>query len=165
MSFYVIIRGPSGVGKTTISKNLAKKLQVEVIHYDKIMKNLGFEYILGDKWIPLYKFIEADKIMIPNFQHKIGKGTNLILDGNFYHKEQIDDLIKNLDFPHVIFTLKSRLDECIKRDKTRTGEIGEQRTADVFKLVSAFDCGIIIETNNKTPADIVKEIISYLPKS
>ena len=164
MSYFIIIRGPAGAGKTTISKELAKKINADVIHYDKIMKKLGFDYIQGDKWIPLHKFIEADKVMIPKFQEKLKQGKVLILEGNFYHKEQIEDLVKNLNYLNFVFTLKADLGECIKRDKKRDAEIGEENTTDVFSLVSDFDYGTIIDTNNKTLADIVKEIISHLPK-
>lgn len=164
MSFFIIIRGPAGVGKSGISKRAARKIKAEVIHFDQIMDKLGLDYIPGDKWIPLNKFLKADKIMIPKFKKKLENGKNIILDGNFYHKQQIEDLIGSLDFPHFVFTLKADLKECIKRDKTRSGELGEQATEDVFKLVSTFDYGNVIDTSNKTPADIAREIISLLPK-
>lgn len=139
------------------------KIKAEVVHFDKIMKKLGMDYVSGDKWIPLHKFLKADKIMIPKFKDKLDKGKNIVLDGNFYHKGQIEDLVMGLDFPNFVFTLKAGLKECVKRDKTRSGELGEQATSDVFKLVSAFDYGMIINTEGKTPNTIVNEIISYLP--
>jgi broad-specificity NMP kinase len=165
MSYFIIIRGSAGVGKSTISKLLAENIKAEIIHFDKVMKSLEMDYILGDKWIPLDKFLKADKIKIPEFRDKLEKEINLIIDGNFYHKEQIEDLINNLEFPNYIFTLKADLQECIKRDKSRDGELGEKATTDVFKLVSAFDYGTVIDTNGKTPTEIIDEIISSLPKS
>jgi len=162
MSYFVIIRGPAGVGKSTISRLLAKKIKAEIIHFDEVMNTLGLDYIPGDKWIPLNKFLKADKIKIPEFINKLKKGTNLIIDGNFYHKEHIEDIINNLDFPNKVFTLKADMQECIKRDQTRKGELGEQATKDVFKLVSAFDYGIDIDTNKKTPEEIADEINSIL---
>jgi dephospho-CoA kinase len=165
MSYFIIIRGSAGVGKSTISKLLAERIKAEIIHFDKVVKSLGMDYIPGDKWISLDKFLKADKIKISEFRDKLEKGINLIIDGNFYYKEQIEDLVNSLDFPNYIFTLKADLQECIKRDKTRDGELGEQATTDVFKLVSAFDYGTDIDTNGKTSAEIIGEIISSLPKS
>jgi len=165
MGYFIIIRGSASVGKSTISKLLAEKINAEIIHFDKVMKSLGMDYIPGDKWIPLDKFLKADKTKIPEFKEKLEKGISLIIDGNFYHKEQIEDLVNSLDSQNFIFTLKADLKECVKRDKTRKSELGEQATTDVFNLVSAFDYGINIDTNEKTPAEIVDEIISRLFKS
>jgi len=36
MSYYVIIRGPLGVGKTTISRSLAKSIGAMVVSIDQI---------------------------------------------------------------------------------------------------------------------------------
>ncbi len=158
---YIIIRGPAGIGKSTISEILAKKIKAEVIHFDKIMENLGLDYIPGEKWIPLNKFLKADKIILPKLKEKLKKG-NLVIEGNFYHKEQIDDLIKNLKSKHFIFTLKASLKECIKRDKNRKDKLGEKAVKDVFKLVSSFNEGRIINTNNKTPEEVVSEVLGWV---
>ncbi len=40
---YIIIRGPLGVGKTTVSKLLAKKIEATVIDFDKIMIDLEID--------------------------------------------------------------------------------------------------------------------------
>ena len=41
----------------------------------------------------------------------------------------------------------------------------EKAAREVYKLVSKFDYGIKIYTNNKTKNEVVKEILSYLPKN
>ena len=164
MTYFTIIRGSAGIGKSTISKLLAKIINAEVVHFDEIMKELEMDYISGEKWIPLDKFLKADKLKIPELKEKLEDGINIIIDGNFYHEEQIEDLIKNLNYENYIFTLKADLDECIKRDESRTNNLGEQATTAVFKLVSAFDYGTNIDTNGKLPFEIVDDILSYLPK-
>jgi broad-specificity NMP kinase len=161
MNYLIIIRGPAGVGKTTISRKVALIINAEVFHFEKIMRELKLDYIAGDKWIPLNKFLMADKIMLPKFKKAIKKHS-IILDGNFYQREQIEDLIKKIDSPHFVFTLKADIKECVKRDKKRKGKLGEQATKDVFNLVSAFDYGISIDTNNKTPEAVVRDIISFI---
>jgi broad-specificity NMP kinase len=164
MSYYVIIRGPAGVGKSTVSKLLAEKINADVVNFDIIMDKLGLDYMPGDKWIPLQKFLKADEIMLPEFREKLESGNNLILDGNFYHKEQIEDIISKLDFSHMVFTLKADLKACIERDKSRNDGLGEQATKDVFELVSEFDYGINIDTAGRNALQIVDEIVRNLDK-
>ena len=106
MGYFIIIRGPAGVGKSTISRLLAKRINAEVVHFEKIMKSMGLDYIPGDKWIPLNKYLKAHKMKIPELKGKLKKGTNLIIDHNFYHKKQIEDLIENLDSEYFAFTIK-----------------------------------------------------------
>lgn len=162
MSRLILIRGPAGVGKTTISKLISRKINSQIIHFDDIMNNIGLDYIEGEKWIPLNKFLKADKIMIPKFRKILEGGENLIIDGNFYHREQIEDISKNIDFPISVFTLKASLSDCIERDNKREGKLGKNATTDVFELASDFDYGIVIDTRGKTPSEITGEIISYL---
>jgi broad-specificity NMP kinase len=162
MSYYVLIRGPAGVGKSTISALLAPKINASVTYFDKVLEELGIDDIVDNKWIPLDRFLKADEIVLPKVKHELETGRNAILDGNFYHLEQIDDLMSKLPFPHAEFTLKANLDECIKRDRTRKNVLGKQNTEAVFRLVSAFDYGNIIQTNNKTPNEVVDEIIRVL---
>ena len=162
MAYYVIIRGPAGVGKSVVSRILANRINAEVVHFDKIMEELGLDYVQGEKWIPLVKFLKADEAMAPVFGKKLEAGKNLILDGNFYHKEQIEDLIRKLGSKYAIFTLRATLEECIKRDKSRENGLGEKATNDVFKLVSAFDYGTIIDTNDKSPENIANDILTKI---
>lgn len=162
MAYYIIIRGPAGVGKTTIGKLLAEKINAGITDFDRVMDELGMDYIEGEKWIPLHKFLKADEVMFPKFEKDLNDGRNIVLDGNFYHKEQIKDLEKKLKFPHLVFTLKANLKDCIVRDKTRPNVLGEKAIRDVFALVSAFDYGIDIDTRNKNQNKIVEEIYSAI---
>jgi predicted kinase len=163
MTYFVIIRGPAGIGKSTISELLARKIKAKVIHFDRKMDKANLVYIPGEKWIPLHKFLKADKIIAPKVKIELKNGKNIVFDGNFYHKEQIKDLIKRLNSKHFIFTLKANLKECIKRDKARKKYLGRKPISDVFKLVSKFDYGTKIDTEKKTENQVIKDILSYLP--
>ena len=162
MAFYIIIRGPAGVGKTTVSKKLSKKLKAHYISFDSLLKKHKLDYILGRPCIPPHNFIKINKIVAPESKKRLEKGQILIFEGTCYHKSTIKDLIQRLSFKHFIFTLKADREECVKRDKKRKS-MGKKRIYDVHKLVTKFDTGIIINTNNKSTLKIVKEIQSHLP--
>ena len=161
MNYFIIIRGALGVGKTSIAKGLAKKLNGNCISIDKILEKNRLDKIKG-KCIPKRNFIEADKIILPKVKKYLHNGKVVIFDGNFYHKKQIEHLIKNLKYKHFIFTLKARLLVCIERDSKRKRTYGKKAAKAVHNLVSKFDYGTIINTDNKTEKDVIKEILIFL---
>lgn len=151
----IIIRGPLGIGKSTIARKLAKKIDADYISIDKILKEMGFDAV--DK--------EMGKIPLKNFLLASEKVQNtnkiLVIEGNFYYKEQMEDLIQRLGNCKV-FTLKAPMDECIQRDRTRSHSYGERAAKDVFKLVSEFDYGIVIDTENKSAKEVTEIILGKL---
>jgi shikimate kinase len=163
MKYFVIIRGPAGVGKSTISHSLTEKLKADCVSFDKVMSDHGLDNVEGD-CIQLYNFVKADDIVIPEVLDKI-KTQIVVFDGCFYHLGQIEDLIKRIPGKSYAFNLKASVEECIVRDTKRTGidGMGDQRVKDVYKLVSKFDYGIDIETGGKMVEEITREILSYLP--
>jgi len=161
-NYFIILRGPAGMGKSTIAKLLSNKIKAEVFHIDNILDRLNLGYKQGGKWVPLNNFLEVDKKIISEINEKI-KNKKIIIEGNFYHKEHIKDLLKNINSKNYIFTLKTNVKTCIKRDSKRKS-IGEKNIKDVHKLVSKFDEGILINTYNKNKEEIVKEIISHIRK-
>jgi len=96
MSYYVIIRGPLGVGKSTIASNLAKILDAEHVSMDDLLNKHGLDKVLEKEGcIPAKNYIKANEIILPTAIKKLEEGKNVIFDGCFYHKEQIDHLVKN----------------------------------------------------------------------
>lgn len=164
MAYYIIIRGPAGVGKSTVAGRLAKRLKGIHISFDKIMHDNRLDKIEGSG-ISENNFIKANEIAIPKATKNILKGKIVVFDGCFYHKSQLEHLVKNLQYSHFDFTLKAPLEECILRDGKRSKNIriGEKSIKDVYRLVSKFDYGNIIKTHNKTLDEIVKEIL-FLPE-
>lgn len=155
--FFIIIRGPLGIGKTTIAKELAKQLNAKYISIDEVLAYNKLDKIEG-KSIPLKNFIKANLLIMPEVKQMLSEGKSIIFDGNFYHKEQIKDLINSLKYKNYVFTLKAPLNVCIARNKTRKRVYGKNATRAVYNLVSKFDYGIDINTNNKTIKEIVDEI-------
>ena len=164
MSYYLIIRGALGVGKSTISTQLAKQLHAHYIAIDRVLD----EYDLGkDKekgYTSQKSFKKANEIISPKTELYLKKGRPVVFDGNFYWKSQIDDLIQRLEFPHYVFTLKAPLKLCIERDAARTKKHGSDAARAVYKKSTQFTYGVEIDVGG-TIDDTVQKIISYLPKS
>ncbi len=154
----IIIRGPLGCGKSTISKILAKKIKAEYISVDRILEenNLGKEWEEG--YISQKSFLSANKI-IEKLVKKTNK-TNVIIDGNFYWKSQILDLEKRLGKLYT-FTLKAPLEICIQRDKSRKEICGEKAAKEVYKKVNEFDFGENVDIT-KPIEKCVEEILNKI---
>ena len=66
MTYFIIMRGPLGVGKSAISENLAKILNAEHISLDKVLEKHNLDK--GDEklgCIPPQNFIRADELILP----------------------------------------------------------------------------------------------------
>tara|TARA_Y100000310_G_C20611134_1_gene778070 strand:- start:140 stop:634 length:495 start_codon:yes stop_codon:yes gene_type:complete len=164
MSYFIIIRGPLGSGKSTIAKSLAKELKAEYIEIDKVLEDNNLDKIdEKEGCISSKNFVKANKIILPEIK-KIIKDKIVIFDACFYHKEPIEHLIKNIAYPNYVFTLKAPISVCIERDKKRNKNHGEGAARAVHNLVSRFDYGIIIDTK-KDKKDTIKEILSNLPRN
>jgi len=164
MCYYIIIRGPLGVGKSTIARSLAKLLRAKYVSMDLILRKHGLDKAHYKKGIPADNFIKANKTILPEVKSKLKAGKIVIFDGCFYHKKQIEHIIKSLSVPHYIFTLKAPLKVCIARDRKRKKSYGKDAATAVHHLVSRFDHGIVINTNKKTSAQTTKKVLLYLPK-
>ena len=163
MSFYIIIRGPLGCGKSTITERVAEKLRAEYIPIDRILDEYNLTKDKEAGYISQKSFLKANEIVAQKAKKSLQNGIPVVFDGNFYWKSQIDDLIKKLDLPHHIFTLKAPLEVCIARDNQREKKYGEDAVRAVYKKSTEFDYGIIIDVN-KPLKDCINEILSYLPK-
>lgn len=164
MTYYIIIRGPLGCGKSTISEKLSKLLPAKYFAVDRVLEEHGLEDEWEADYISQKSFQKANEIITPPAQKILTSGQPVIFDGNFYWQSQIEDLISRLDFPHYVFTLKAPLEVCIERDKNRPKTHGEDAARAVFKKSTEFDYGIIINIT-KPLNECIDEIISYLPKS
>ena len=157
--YYIIIRGPLGIGKSTIAKSLAKMLKADYISIDKVLEKNELDR-KDNNFIP-EDYIKADNIVLPKAKKAIEKGKIVIFDGCFYFKEQIEHLEKNLPKGYV-FNLKAPVETCIARDSKRKRVYGERAAKEVYELVSKFDYGFVIDTHNKTKRQVVQEIMNHL---
>ncbi len=158
MSFYIIIRGPAGVGKTTIAKKLAEKLKAVYVSFDKIRKQHGIG--LSEK-----QRIKANEVAIPFALKKLQEGKIVVFDGVFYHCSQLRHLISSLKFLPFVFTLTAPVEDIVKRDSKRKGKakMGERKVRGFYPVVARFEPGILIKTSGKTTVQVVNEILQSLP--
>ena len=61
MSYFVIIRGPAAVGKSTITKELARYLKAYYISFDEVMKKSKLDIVEGEG-ITANNFVKVSKI-------------------------------------------------------------------------------------------------------
>ncbi len=157
MSYFVIIRGALGVGKTTIARKLAKIIDASYFSIDKVLSENKLDRC-GEEGIPAANFIKGNDLVIPAIKKSLAVGKPVIIDGCFYRKEQIEHFISKLGGKYFVFTLKAPLKICIARDKGRAKTYGKDAAAAVFNMVSEFDYGIVIETEGRTEEEVVIEI-------
>ncbi|MFH0701027.1 MAG: AAA family ATPase [Candidatus Woesearchaeota archaeon] len=157
MRYCIIIRGPAGVGKTTIAKQLALSLGAEYFSFDQVMEDNKLDTIVGDG-IPAENFMRANDLIIPLVMQK-GKA---VLDGCFYRKEQLDHLLHNLKIKTSIFTLDAGVEDCVKRNIMRNGAMTEEDIKQVHVLVSKLKVGTFIETKGKSVSEVLSEIRIHL---
>ena len=154
MSYYVIIRGSLGVGKTTVSESLANAIKAEVVSIDQFADENWDGGSLG-------LFLKANKGAAAEARESLACDTPVVFDGCFYWKTQIEDLDKRLPFPHHVFTLKAPLPVCIARDSGRKIPFGVEAAKQVYRKVARFDYGISIDAT-RSISSLVREIRSHL---
>jgi shikimate kinase len=165
MPYFIIIRGPLGCGKSTISEKLAHILDAQYIGMDEVLEKHHLDKVPpGAPCIPAENFIKASEIVLPQVKKTLASGKIVIFDACFYHKKVINHLVQNLPFDHYIFTLKASPELCIKRDSERHKTHGKDAALAVHSLVSRFDHGENIDVSGSLE-DAVKKILSFLPKA
>ncbi len=156
MAFYLIIRGPLGVGKSTVSARLAKAIHGAHVSIDRILDEQGL-------WESgrLSEFLRANTFAIDRARKILARGTPVIFDGNFYWRSQIEDLIGRLDDLHHVVTLRAPLKVCIERDAQRHRPHGREAAREVYAKVTRFEIGIAVDARG-SPEAVVRKILSRL---
>jgi predicted kinase len=158
MGYFIIIRGPAGVGKSTIAKRVARKLDAYYVSFDALMKKNKLDILEGDG-ISAANFVKANNIVIPDALKQLKKGHIVIFEGCFYRVEQINHLKKQLNFKHIIFTLTATLEDCFIRNSSRKKVMSKEAIEEVYCLVKNLNIGVEIRTSGKTITESVNEII------
>ncbi|MEA3249470.1 MAG: hypothetical protein U9Q03_03870 [Patescibacteria group bacterium] len=159
MSRMIIIRGPLGVGKSTVSLRVAKALNADYFSVDEILVEKGLDFCDGEPCIPLSNFVQVNDKILADI-HRSRQGA--VVDGNFYHADQLEDLTERHVGPVHVFTLKAPVESCIERDGGRREPHGEAAARAVHGLVSGFDAGVCVETGGKGVGQVVDQILEEL---
>jgi predicted kinase len=162
MVFYVLIRGPLGIGKSTVAMQLAGTLGAEYISIDQILDDHGLEtWYRG--YVSQRAFLRANAYAVRRARPFLRKGRSVIFDGNFYYRTQIEDLVSQLDYRHYVLTLKAPLRVCIERDGRRVPPYGSEAARAVYSISTGFDYGTEIDATD--PVDkVVNDIVRRLSK-
>lgn len=158
MKKLIVIRGPLGVGKTTVSKILAQNLHAKYISLDQIMDDNKLIAPDADG-IPLESYLKTNEIIL-NIANE--SKDSLIIDGCFYYQEQIDDLKSKFDNDVVFFTLISDVRKCIERDSKRPKVYGEDSTRYVHMITTKIKDGHEIDNSNLTVEETVEKIMEKI---
>lgn len=155
---YIIIRGPLGCGKSTISKELARDIHAEHISVDNILDEFHLTNDKEEGYVSQKSFFRANEIAAQRAQKFLEQGKPVIFDGNFYWRSAVEDLSQRLHYPHQTFTLQASVETCIARDEARGRTHGEIAARVVHKKSTEFTYGEVIDTENKTARQVVEEI-------
>jgi predicted kinase len=162
MSYYVIIRGPLGCGKSTVAELLSKHIHGVQVPIDRMLDDHHLTQDYEEGYISQRSFLRANELCLPAAREHLQEGTPVIFDGNFYWKSQIEDLIRRLDYPHVVFTLKAPLEVCIARDAARTKSRGSDAARVVYSKSTQFSYGHNIDVT-KPLKEVLDAIVGHLP--
>ncbi|MFH0828572.1 MAG: AAA family ATPase [Candidatus Kerfeldbacteria bacterium] len=158
----IIIRGPLGVGKSTISTQLATMLSGLYIPLDDVLDRLGLDRVPPDaECIPAQNFLTALKSVLPQLKLAMAQGKSAVIDACFYHKEMIEYLESHFPGKTAVFTLDAPIDVCITRDRNRSKNHGEDAARAVYSLVSRFSAGVRIDATQPKEA-IIEKILAFL---
>lgn len=147
MSYSIIIRGPLGSGKTTISKALCNRIGASYVSIDEILDDYSLEE-WENGYVSYLSFLRANIIAAKKAIEIMESGIVAVIDGNFYYKNQIDDIVDRLKpYRAYIFTLRVPPEICAERDRGREISFGYEAVMEVYRKSTEFTYGIEIDAS------------------
>ncbi|MBI2984190.1 MAG: AAA family ATPase [Candidatus Kerfeldbacteria bacterium] len=160
----IIIRGPLGVGKSTIGRHLAADLSSLYVPLDDVLADHGLDRVPADaECIPAENFLLVLRSLLPKLQQTVAAGQSVVVDACFYHREMIQFLDTHFPGQTAVFTLSAPVEICIARDRERSKSHGEDAARAVHDLVSRFTAGKKIDAT-KSKKSILQEIMKNLAR-
>jgi broad-specificity NMP kinase len=155
MEKIILIRGPLGIGKSTVSKMVAEKMNALYVSVDKVLDDNNLAPGGG---IPVENFLKANEIILKQAENsKIA-----VVDGNFYYQDQIDDLEEQLKDNLIVVSLTCSVEKCINRNSGREKVYSEDAARFVYAVTEKIRAGHYINTENQTPEETVDEVVTYI---
>ena len=144
----VVILGPTGVGKTKLSVELAKKLNGEVINADSTQVYRGLN-------IATAKVTEAEKENIPHHLFDIKDVTEdyTVFDYQKDGRKVLDEIVKRRKTPIVVggtgLYIKALLYDYKFENETVKGDYSDLADDEVHQKALAIDPNLTIHKNNR----------------
>ena len=168
----ITISGLGGVGKGTVAKLLAKKLNFKYLSGGDFFRNLSKK--IGISIYDFHKILEKNKkydSKLDNMQKEFGKNnTNFVLEsrlGWYFIPDSIKIKLicdENIRFERISKRENLELNLVVKKEKERFNSVVKRYkklyNLDDFLNDKNFD--IIIDTSDKTPEKIVDIILSKI---
>ena len=148
MNKIIVIVGPTGVGKTKLSVELAKKYNGEIINADSMQ-------IYKDLNIGTAKITEEEKENIPHYLFDIKDVSEdySIFDYQKDSREIINDIISRNKMPIMVggtgLYIKSSLYDYKLNPNISNDTYDEVSTEDLYKKLLEMDRDIVIDKNNR----------------
>jgi thymidylate kinase len=129
VSFFAVVRGPLGAGKTTVARSLANAVAGRYVSIDELLERYAWDG--GSEAL----FLRTNEDAAGEARPALERGTPVVFDGNFYWPSTVTDLGRRLPYPHVVYALQVPLATCIARDRGRLHPYGEEAAREVFERV------------------------------
>lgn len=148
MENIIVIVGPTGVGKTKLSVELAKKLNAEIINADSMQVYKGFN-------IGTAKITDEEKEKIPHYLFDIVKPTDMytVYDYQKDARKVIDNIL--LRGKRVIIVggtglyIKALLYDYEFQEENKTYDFSNMSNAELLDKINSYNLGINIHINNR----------------
>lgn len=163
MNSVVILRGPSGVGKSTISHLIQEKLGVNwtVIDVDKFKHYMPMKEGQSNR-------AERSKIAhdVSKFFAKTmyEKGYDIILE-EMYKKDYNDSIVEFLQTNNMHYLkvfLSAPVELVIERARAREKEVPDDEIRRHFSEIEAYSDDLVIDTTQHSSSEVADMIISKL---
>ncbi len=165
MSYYLILRGPPAVGKTSIANSLRSTLKGKTVHID-IDKLRMMPYRCGGSE---EEKALANRNAIDLCLNFVEAGYRVILDELFYQRELIDEIEQRVSYPHQKILFTCSLETCLRRNQGREYQLKNEQLERLYNQVMAVslpqEIKISTERDLPTIVDDIVKVLSPLNKS
>ncbi|NJE01047.1 adenylate kinase family protein [Thermococcus sp. JdF3] len=149
----IVVTGTPGVGKTTVSRLLSKKLGYEYVGVKEFARENGIGEMVGEE-------LEIDVDELAEAMLREFHGQDVVIDGHLSHFVPADVVIVLRANPKLV------AERLMERgySKEKLAENVEAELVDVILVEALEENGNVLEvdTTGKTPDEVVDEIIELI---